>query len=505
MTIPETNQDFISISNVSKTFYGNEVLHDVSLHIARGEIRGLIGENGAGKSTIMKILAGIYKKDSGSGSIKIDGEEVDFSSTKDGIDHGISFIHQEILLVPDLSVARNIFLGREIIKNGVLDIKTMNQKAQLILDEMGLSLKPTELVRGLSNAKQQMVEICKAIFFGAKLIIMDEPTSSLTSEEVEDLFAKTRELKKQGVTIVFISHKLDELMSICDNITVLRDGYLIATKPTASLTIDELIRMMVDRAIDNYYVRTDATPGEVILEVKNFSNKTLHNVSFQLRQGEVLGFAGLIGAGRSELAKAIMGIDKIASGQMLFHGKRLTTRSTEKIVKTGFALVPEDRKVEGLFLYKDIRFNMMSGIIDQVRRFFFVDHKKETQILEQYANRLSIKMAGYHQNCVSLSGGNQQKVIISKWLATNPQIIILDEPTRGIDVGSKSEIYQMIADLARSGIAIILISSEMEEILNCCTRTAVMHEGKLMTIIDADSADFTQEKIMYYAAGEDVL
>ncbi len=500
-----TNEQIVVMSNINKSFVGVPILKDVSIEINKGEVYGLIGENGAGKSTLMKILAGIYNKDSG--VISIRDQEVNFKTALDGVKNGISFIHQELMLIPQMSIARNIFLGNEIKKGLLLDLKEMNKKAREIVQSIGLDIDVETKVSDISVAQQQMVEICRAISFGADIIIMDEPTSSLTDAEIELLFKKTRELVARGVTVVFISHKLTELMEICDRVTVLRDGELIKTMKTADTTIPELIQLIVGRNIDQYYSYIpNAATNKTILEVKNFNNSHLKNVNFSLKKGEVLGFAGLVGAGRSELAKAIFGIDRLVSGELLIRGQPVKILSPRTAINHRLALIPEDRKVQGLFVKKDIRFNISITIIDMLRKHFKIYVEKEVSILEKYSNQLKIKMSGYSQICSSLSGGNQQKVSLAKWMATEPEIIILDEPTRGIDVGAKTEIYKIITQMAESGKTIIMISSELPELLNTCNRIAVMREGEIINIVESGTDKFNQETIMRYATlGEKAL
>jgi len=493
------NKAFLSMEGISKSFFGVHVLNDVSLSVQQGEVHALVGENGAGKSTLMKILAGLYTADEG--RILLDGSPVSIRTPKEGIQNGISFIHQELSMVPDMSIMQNFYLGEELCRGKVLDNRAMWERTSTVLQEFGLKLHPDLTVDILSVAQQQMVEICRAISFNARVIIMDEPTASLSGGEVASLFEQIRRLKKEKVTIIFISHKLEELMDICDNVTVLRDGQLIATRPISEITQDELISLMVGRKIEQMFEQRGNSASEVVFEARNLSNRHLHDVSFTLKKGEVLGVSGLVGAGRTELAHAIFGIDRLSRGEMYLNGRRIVHRRPGDAIKNGFALVPEDRKQNGLVLIQDVRFNLTLCVIRKIRSFFRVFKKRERELLDRYANAMSIKMSGHDQVCMSLSGGNQQKVVLSKWMATEPAIMILDEPTRGIDVGAKSEIYHIIHNLSEAGISVIMISSELPEIINLSHRVLVMHEGHPMKIIDADTPEFNQENIMHYATG----
>jgi ribose transport system ATP-binding protein/inositol transport system ATP-binding protein len=487
------------MKDICKAFFGVPVLDHVDFEVEKGEIHALIGENGAGKSTLMKILAGVYRPDNG--EIFLDEKRVNIANPKDGMRKHISFIHQELSMVPEMTIAQNFFLGEELIRNGMLDHKLMNERAVNVLSSFGLNFGPDMTVDTLSVAQQQMVEICRAISFDAKIIIMDEPTASLSNNEVENLFRQIRRLQSEGVTIIYISHKFDELMEICDNVTVLRDGRFIARKCISETTQYELISLMVGREIGQMYAAKENRTGEIIFEVKNLRNRYLKGISFSLKRGEILGISGLVGAGRTELAHAIFGIDRLDEGKMYLSSKYVTHRSPSDAIKNGFALVPEDRKKNGLVLIQDVNFNIMLCIMKQIRNFFRIFKLKEKFILGKYVNSMSIKMNSAEQICMSLSGGNQQKVVISKWMATQPKIIILDEPTRGIDIGAKSEIYSIIYKMVASGVSVIMISSELPEIMNLSDRVLVMHEGALMKIIDADGEEFTPERIAYYAMG----
>lgn len=499
------NAYFLEMEGICKTFPGAKVLDNIDLKIKQGEVRALMGENGAGKSTLIKILGGIYDQDTGNGKIKINGQEVQINSVKDAKQHGISIIHQEICLADHRSVADNLFMGFEISQNikCFLDDKEMIRQAQAVIDDMGIEIDARIKVEMLSIAKQQMVEICRALMSNARLIVMDEPTSSLTKTEIEQLFVQIGKLKKAGIAIIYISHRMDEIFRVSDSVSVLRDGQMIGTHLASELTTEKIIEMMVGRKLSEVY-RKDETlkTGDVCLEVKNFSNKYLKNISFELKKGEILGIGGLVGAGRTELARAIFGIDKVNEGELFINGKIVHIRSARDAIEHGIGYVPENRKIEGLFLNNTIAYNTTITVLEKFMNFCRINKKKENSVMDEYGKRLAIKMTSSRQKVSQLSGGNQQKVVVAKWLATNPDILILDEPTRGIDIGAKSEIYHLIFELARQGVAIILISSEMEEIINLSTRVAIMYEGEIKGLLDEEEVKYiTQEKVMWFASG----
>lgn len=493
------NNIILKMDGIEKQFAGVYALKGVQLSLERGEVHALLGENGAGKSTLIKILGGIYKSDGG--TICIDNKEVKIDSVKDAQEQGISIIHQEIVLVPHISVAQNIFLGREPLnKYGLKDLKKMNQEAQKMVQALGLDIDVTEEVSQLSIAKQQMVEIIKAVSFNAKIIVMDEPTSSLAVNEVEHLFEIIKKLKNQGVSIIYISHKLNELFSITDRITILRDGTYIDTKVTAKTNMDELISLMVGRELTEYYTRSEHTIGDVAFEALNLNQKgVFEDVSFYINSGEIVGFAGLVGAGRSEIMKAIFGVDRLDSGKLLLHGKEVKIRNVKDAIDLKIALIPEDRKKEGLILKNSVEFNMTVTVQDEYKKGIKVDNVKKSKIVNEYLNAFSIKTSSPKQLTNKLSGGNQQKIVLAKWLATKPEILILDEPTRGVDVGAKSEIYTIIDKLAKEGMAVILISSELPELINMCDRIIVVADGRITGELSREK--FSQEKIMYFATG----
>ncbi|MBQ8507849.1 MAG: sugar ABC transporter ATP-binding protein [Clostridia bacterium] len=495
---------FLEMEHISKTFPGAKVLHDIELRIKAGEVRALMGENGAGKSTLIKILGGIYSMDAG-GKIAISGNPVTIKNVEDARAQGIAIIHQEISLADNMTVYDNLFMGREVMGSSKMFIndKKMIEVAQKTLDDMEIDVDVRSKVRELSIAKQQMVEISRALMFNAHLIVMDEPTSSLTQIEIEQLFQQIDKLKKAGIAVIYISHRMDEIFRVADSVTVLRDGHLIGTRPAAELTQKDLITMMVGRELSEIYggnVHHDI--GETVLEVKGFKNSRLNDVSFKLHKGEVLGFAGLVGAGRSELARAIFGIDKLEAGELYLNGQKVEIKHPADAIKNGIGFVPENRKLEGLFLTNTIKYNMTIPILEKFIGLVGVNRKKEMGIVDSYVHELSIKMTGVDQLTNFLSGGNQQKVVVSKWLSTEPSILILDEPTRGIDVGAKSEIYHLIFELAQKGVAIMMISSEMEEIINLSDRIIVLHEGDLTGELDnKPGSRASQEEILLLASG----
>lgn len=492
----------LEMQNICKSFYNVQVLHDVQLAVRPGEVHALLGENGAGKSTLMKILTGIYTKDSG--QILIDGKVCEINNPADARANEISIIHQEISVAPDMTVAENIFMGAFLTKGPLklLDKKRMNTQAQVILEQLHMSIRPDDLVRHLSVAQQQMVEIAKAISMHAKIIVMDEPTSSLTETEVVGLMAQIRLLAKAGIAIIYISHRMEEIYQICDRLTVLRDGHYIGTAKTSQITHAQVIHMLVGRPMTQIFSeRHPCCSNEIVLEASHLQNRYLKDISFSLKKGEILGFSGLVGAGRTELSRALFGIDPLHGGTISIDGQPVTIHQPIQAIDLGIGLVPEDRKQHGLLLEKSVAYNLTIAIIRRFIRHLRVNTKKQAEVVTQYKNALSIKMAGVDTLCKNLSGGNQQKVVISKWLAANPKILILDEPTRGIDVGAKSEIYKLINQLAESGISIMLISSELSEILNLCNRVVVMHEGEITAVLDNNDGHLTQEEVMYHSMG----
>jgi ribose transport system ATP-binding protein/inositol transport system ATP-binding protein len=486
------------MKNIHKRFPGVYALDGVHLDVMRGEVHAILGENGAGKSTLIKVLGAIYKPEQG--EIYIDGKLAQMNTIRDAQNNGISIIHQELMLVPDLSIADNIFLGSKPDQYGYVNRKESEKNAQKLLDNFGVNLDSRSLVSSLSVAQQQIVEIVKAISVNAKIIVMDEPTSSLSTNEVQMLFEIIKRLKSEGVSIIYISHKLDELFTITDRITVMRDGKTIGTVITKDVTTNQLIRMMVARELSEFYVRSNFKKGEVVLSVRNLTKKgALNNISFDLHKGEILGFAGLVGAGRTELMKAIFGLTDSDCGEIYFNNRQVKIHSPREAMKVGIALVPENRKEEGLILKNSVGFNMTITVLKDFIKGIFVNSKKEKEILDVYKDRLSINTPSYNQLVSNLSGGNQQKVVVSKWLAANPRVLLLDEPTRGIDVGAKAEMYSIMNELTLAGMSIIMVSSEMQEVIAMSDRICVMNEGSITTILDKD--DFSQENILAYAIG----
>lgn len=504
--MPSNPQNILQVQNLSKSFLGVKALDNIQFDLQRGEVHALMGENGAGKSTFMKILMGLLTPDSG--EIIFEGETLKSSNVYENLRKGISMIHQEILVVPELTVAQNIFLGREINYRNWLNDKVTNQKAQELLDLIGVDINAQTKIKTLSIAEMQMVEIAKAISNNAKVIIMDEPTSALSDKEVAMLFKIIKDLKAKGVAIIYISHKMDEIYQITDRITVLRDGKYIATKSTNELDKNALIALMVGREIDgvraefrfheNHSRIGDSERHSTILSVQNLSTKgKFKDINFEVHAGEVLGIAGLMGAGRTEIARAIFGLDKYDSGEITLKGNKIEIKSPEEAIKNGIGYVSEDRKALGFIPALSIKENISLSSLANFSKFWFVNSTNENEATTQLSNDLKIKSTSINQKVMTLSGGNQQKVVIGKVLLTSPSLIILDEPTRGIDVGAKFEIYKLINQLTEKGIAVIMISSELPEVLGMSDRILVLSKGKQTALLSKQEA--TQEKIMQYA------
>ena len=489
----------LEMNGITKKFPGVKALDNVNFHLYKGNVMALIGENGAGKSTLMKILSGVYPKDKG--KIILHEKEVNFDTPKEAQDAGISIIHQELNLVPYLSIGENIFLGREPSKKfGKVDWNKLYIESEEYLNKLGMKLNSRKLVKDLSIAEQQMVEIAKALSIDAKIIIMDEPTDSLTDKETENLFRVINELRESGKSIVYISHRLQEVFQICDSITVLRDGQFIGEELVEDITEDEIIEMMVGRKLDEQFPRIDSKLGDTVLEVKNLSNEYISNISFNLLKGEILGISGLMGSGRTELAKTIYGTIESSSGDIYIYGKKADIKSEKDAIEQGITYVSEDRKGEGLVLNLPVLENMtISSLKCFVNNFGHINKELEKKIAEEYINKLSIKTPSINQLIKNLSGGNQQKVSIAKSLMSEPKILILDEPTRGVDVGAKKEIYDLINEFKSHGMSIIMISSDIPEILGISDRVLVMHEGEISGELSIEEA--SQEKIMKYAVG----
>lgn len=487
----------LEMNHIAKSFPGVKVLDDVTLRIRPGEVHALMGENGAGKSTLMKILMGIYTADAG--ELVFDGQPFTVRNPRDAMDRGIAMIHQELNPILDMQVYENIYIGREKKRGMLVDQKTMQKETAALLQKLGIDISATAYMRDLSVAQCQLIEIVKAISIEAKVIVMDEPTSAITDREVDTLFTQIRRLRSEGVAIIYISHKMDEIFKICDTITVLRDGKFIGTDAAAHMTSEQLIRMMVGRDITEVFPKADAQIGETLLEVRGLSmGSRVRNVSFTLRRGEVLGIAGLVGAGRSELVETIFGMRRKSAGDILIGGKPVKLDTPAHAIAHKLALITEDRKFTGLNLDGSVAENVT--LVDLKRLFpsGLIDHAKEKSIANRYIEELSIKTPGPDQLVANLSGGNQQKVVIAKWLVTEPDIIILDEPTRGIDVGAKRDIYLLIGEMVQAGKAVIVISSEIPEVMGLADRIIVMAEGRLTGEVERSA--FSQERIMTYAA-----
>lgn len=492
----QENPVVLQMIDIDKRFQGVHALKKCSLELRKGEVHALVGENGAGKSTLMKVLTGIYQADAG--KIIYHGEEVQFKSPKEAQEAGISIVHQELNLMNHLTAAQNIFIGRES-KGFVLNDSVINRKTQELFDHLNLSIRPTSRVGALTVGKQQLVEITKAISFDSSVLILDEPSAALTEAEVTELFKTMNDLKEKGVTMVYISHRMEEIMEIADRITVMRDGEFIKTLNVGETSLDEIINAMVGRTIYEEPKTHSSVPPDapVVLEVKNLVSKDVKNISFQLRKGEILGFAGLMGAGRTETARLIVGADPMLSGEIYKDGKRVQIKSPVDAVNAGIGYLSEDRKRFGLAVGLSVADNVVLADLEEFAKHGVVNQKKIDQTTAEYIEKINIKTPSGHQLIRNLSGGNQQKVIIAKWLVRNCDVLIFDEPTRGIDVGAKSEIYKLMTEFAEEGKSIIMISSELQEVLRMSDRIICMCEGKMTGCLDIQEAN--QETIMKYA------
>ena len=494
----EGERSRVSLQAVSKRFDATQALDSVSLELLPAEAHGLVGENGAGKSTLVKILAGVHQPDAG--HITIDGVPVQIHGPAHARELGIAVIHQEPSLFPDLSVAENVFLGHlPRTRLGTVDWRTARREAARIFAELEVAIDANAPVRGLSMADQQLVEIAKALSLDARVLIMDEPTASLSLHEVERLFSIVRPLRERGLAVLFVSHRLEEVFQLCQRATVLRDGKHVITAPVSQLTTADLIRHMVGRDV-SLYEQTQTQPGDVLLEVHHLTRSPdFADVSFDVRAGEIVGFAGLVGAGRTEVARCLFGVDHADSGEIVLHGQRVAFASPAEALRAGVAYVPEDRHQQGLVLDFPIAANVSLPILARLFPRLFLDAQKERQLAERYAEQLHVRMTDVEQLASSLSGGNQQKVVIAKWLATQPRVLILDEPTRGIDIGAKIEVHRIVATLAAAGLGIILISSDLPEVLAMADRIVVMHEGSVTAQLGR--AEATEERVMFAATG----
>ncbi|MGQ9580260.1 MAG: sugar ABC transporter ATP-binding protein [Armatimonadota bacterium] len=500
MAVTAPVRPVLEMRGIRKTYPGVTALDDVDFEVLPGEVHALLGENGAGKSTLMKILAGAEIKDEG--RVLVDGREVHITTPQEAMALGISIIYQEFNLVPYMNAAENIFLGREPLTAlpGIIDFRRMYAEADRLISGLGVKLDVRVPVNQLSVAHQQMVEIAKATSRNARIIAMDEPSATLTEHELENLFALIRKLKADGVSVIYISHRLDEIFRIADRVTILRDGRLIATKPISETNREEIVRMMVGRELKDTIPKVVVPHGDVVLAVRGLTRTGgSEDRSFSGRRGEILGIAGLVGAGRTEVARAIFGADPIDSGEIILEGKPVTIRSPQEAIRLGIGLATEDRKALGLILGMAVRENVTIANLGPLSRLGFVSRRREREVTNRFVEELMIKTPSIEQAVQYLSGGTQQKVVLAKWLFTKSKVLIFDEPTRGIDVGAKTEIYQLMNKLAEQGVAIIMISSELPEILGMSDRILVMHEGRIAGELSRDEA--TQEKIMFLATG----
>ncbi|MCX8956507.1 galactose/methyl galactoside ABC transporter ATP-binding protein MglA [Erwinia psidii] len=497
---PDQREYLLEMTNVSKSFPGVKALDNVNLKIRPHSVHALMGENGAGKSTLLKCLFGIYSKDSG--SIFFQGQEINFKSSKEALENGVSMVHQELNLVLQRTVMDNMWLGRYPRKGFFVDQDKMYRDTKAIFDELDIDIDPRDKVITLSVSQMQMVEIAKAFSYDAKIVIMDEPTSSLTEKEVNHLFTIIRKLKDRGCGIVYISHKMEEIFQLCDEITVLRDGQWIATQPLEGLDMDKIIAMMVGRSLSQRFPDKTNTPGETILEVRNLTSlrqPSIRDISFDLRKGEILGVAGLVGAKRTDIVETLFGIREKSGGTIKLHGKQINNNSANEAINHGFALVTEERRATGIYAFLDIGFNsLISNIRKYKNSIGLLDNNRMKSDTQWVIDSMRVKTPGHATSIGSLSGGNQQKVIIGRWLLTQPEILMLDEPTRGIDVGAKFEIYQLIAELAKREKGIIIISSEMPELLGITDRILVMSNGMVAGIVETKTT--TQNEILRLAS-----
>jgi len=495
------NGYILEMKNISKSFPGVQALDDVTFNLKKGEVYALVGENGAGKSTLIKILAGSYKADTG--SIHLDNEELDIKGPKHAIDLGISTIYQETSLVQEITVAENIFLGRQPTSRlGRIDWTRMYEKAEKLLGELSINISPRITVSRLSAAQQQMVEIAKALSVDSKIIIMDEPTAAITEEDTENLFGIIRGVTKKGVSVIYISHRLKEIFQIADRVLVLRDGKTVKSMDIGETDEKSIVKYMVGRDIgDLFGEKSYQAEEEVMLEVKNLTKEgKFRDISFQLKKGEILGFSGLVGAGRSEVVRSIFGLGSPDSGEILIDGQKVNIKNTSEAINKGITFVSEDRRLESIIQGFPVRANITILLLSEVlNRIGLINARQERKLARKYVNEFSIKTPSLEQLVMNLSGGNQQKVALAKCLSTNPKILILDEPTKGIDVGAKKEIHTLIKNLAKEGMAIIMVSSELPEIIGMCHRVVVMHEGRLVKIFG--KGELTEENLIHAAVG----
>ena len=487
------------MKGIDKAFGSNQVLKNAGFFLKDGEVHALMGENGAGKSTLMKILTGVYTRDAG--TVLVDGKEVVYKNPQEAEKAGIVFIYQELNVLFDLTVEENLFMGKEITKGfGICDRKAMRAKAQEVMDKMGVNIPVDAVMSDLSVGQQQMVEICKALMADAKVIIMDEPTAALTASETRGLFEVINSLRKKGVSIVYISHRMEEIFELCDRITVLRDGEYVGTENIAEIDLDHVVQMMIGRTIGERFPKRESHIGAEVLRVEGLtSGKLFKDVSFDVKAGEVLGVSGLMGAGRTEIMQAIFGNLPVESGKIFIDGKEIKIKNPRHAIANGIGFITEDRKVEGLLLEKSIAENIHIANLGKVSNGFVLNREKQMSLAKKGIDEFKVRCFGPHHECGNLSGGNQQKIVLAKWVYTDPKILILDEPTRGVDIGAKKEIYNIINQMAADGVAVIMVSSELPEVLGMSDRIAVVHEGKITGILDAAEAD--QAKVMTLATG----
>lgn len=491
------NEIKLRVSNIEKSFPGVKALDKIDFSVRKGTVHALCGENGAGKSTLMKIINGIYKPDGG--KIFIDGKEVRIQNPIQARGHGIAMIAQELNYVPEMTVEENLFLGRlPVKKSGAVDWKSLRKKTWEFLKAEDLPYRPDQKMKTLTVSNIQMLEIIKAISNNAQIIVMDEPTSAITQKEVNMLFRKIAELKSQGVSIIYISHKMDEVFQIADDITVLRDGTVVESHPARDLDIDKVIALMVGRKMENVYPKEEITLGEKMLEIKDlYSKGTFKDINFHVRSGEIIGFAGLVGAGRTEVMRAIFGLDDYSSGSIIKNGKKIVVRRVSDSIKNNIVMLSEDRRRYGIIPVRSVKENATISSLEKVIYKGFAHEREEKQIVDHYFRKMNVKTPSQETRIQSLSGGNQQKVLLAKWMMRSPDVMILDEPTRGIDVGAKFEIYKLMTEIAKDGKAVIMVSSELPELIGMCDRIYIMNQGRITGELQKD--EFSQEAIMRFA------
>lgn len=489
----------INMIGICKSFGANKVLGGVNLHVRPGEVHALMGENGAGKSTLMNILTGIHRADAG--TIMVDGKEVTFKNNKDAEEHGIAFIHQELNIWPNLSVLENLFLmNQPKTRFGTIDFKKMREMAEAKCQEIGIDLPLDEIAGECSVGQQQMTEITRSLMLDAKTVIMDEPTAALTERETDRLFEVMKKLKNKGVSIIYISHRMEEVFANCDTITVMRDGQTISSRPTEETNMDQIVGDMVGRVMSEYYPARTNVPGDEIFRVEGFTQPgVFRDISFNLRKGEILGLAGLMGAGRTEIMRAIFGVDPHESGKLYFEGKEIHIKNPRDAIRHGFGFITENRKTEGLILDFSIERNIALPSEERLAQSHVINDKKEFDFSSELSKRLGVKAQDINLPASTLSGGNQQKVVIAKWVGMHPKLLILDEPTRGIDIGAKKDIYDLMNELTAKGVSIIMVSSELPEVIGMSDRILVIHEGRAAGIVE--HKDATQTRIMTLATG----